>query len=129
LSPCAPILRLLAEHDGLRDLIACHQEYIGAMSRDELFCHRRPGGPRRLKLQEGLVDLMLDDVGDDPGALPLLSHALLETWRRRRGRTMTLSAYAESGGVRGAIAKTDETIFQQQRRPNSVLSPAPFSFG
>ena len=29
--------------------------------------------------------VLLRDVGDEPGALPLLSHALLETWRRRRG--------------------------------------------
>ena len=91
-----------AEHDGLRDLIARHQEYIGAMRRDELFrVIVEPAARGDWKLQEGLVELMLDDAGDEPGALPLLSHALLETWRRRRGRTMTLSAYAESGGVRG----------------------------
>ena len=107
-----------AEHDGLRDLIARHQEYIGAMRRDELFrVIVEPAARGDWKLQEGLVELMLDDAGDEPGALPLLSHALLETWRRRRGRTMTLSAYAESGGVRGAIAKTAETIFQQRLTP------------
>ncbi len=107
-----------AEHDGLRDLIAQHQEYIGAMSRDELFrVIVEPAARGNWQLQEGLVELMLDDVGSEPGALPLLSHALLETWRRRRGRTMTLSAYAESGGVRGAIAKTAETIFQQHLTP------------
>jgi tetratricopeptide (TPR) repeat protein len=107
-----------AEHDGLRDLIAQQQEYIGAMSREELFrAIVAPAARGDWKLQEGLVELMLDDAGDEPGALPLLSHALLETWRRRRGRTMTLSAYAESGGVRGAIAKTAETIFQQRLTP------------
>ena len=40
------------------------------------------------KIQEGLVKVILDDVGYEPGALPLLSHALLETWKRRRGRTL-----------------------------------------
>jgi tetratricopeptide (TPR) repeat protein len=69
------------------------------------------------RIQEGLVEQMLDDVGDEPGALPLLSHALLETWKRRRGRTMTLSGYREAGGVRGAIAQTAETIFQQRLTP------------
>ena len=59
----------------------------------------------------GLVDLILHDVGEEPGALPLLSHALLETWRRRRGTVMTLKAYAESGGVRGAIARTADRVF------------------
>ena len=69
------------------------------------------------KLQEGLVELMLDDAGDEPGALPLLSHALLATWQHRRGRTMTLSGYKEAGGVRGAIAKTAESVFQQRLTP------------
>ncbi|MCZ7672954.1 MAG: hypothetical protein M5U34_40455 [Chloroflexi bacterium] len=64
-----------------------------------------------------MVEQMLDDVGGEPGALPLLSHALLETWRRRRGRTMTLSGYREAGGVRGAIAQTAEAIFQQRLTP------------
>ena len=107
-----------AEHDGLRDLIAAHQEYIGAMSREELFrVIVDPAARGNWKLQEGLVELMLDDAGDEPGALPLLSHALLATWERRRGRTMTLSAYKEAGGVRGAIAKTAETVFQQRLTP------------
>ena len=107
-----------AEHDGLRDLVARHQEYIGAMSREELFrAIVAPATRGNWKLQEGLVELMLDDAGDEPGALPLLSHALLATWQRRRGRTMTLSAYKEAGGVRGAIAKTAEAVFQQRLTP------------
>ena len=104
-----------AQYEGLRELVSRHQEYIGAMSREELFrVIVLPAARDNWKLQEGLVELMLDDVGDEPGALPLLSHALLETWQRRRGRTMTLSGYRESGGVRGAIAKTAETVFRQR---------------
>jgi hypothetical protein len=63
------------------------------------------------EFEPGLVDLILRDVGDEPGALPLLSHALLETWKRREGHTLTLAGYAESGGVRGAIAQTAEQVF------------------
>lgn len=104
-----------AEHDALRGLVSQYQEYIGAMSRDELaLAIVQPAALGDWCLQEGLVEQMLDDVGDEPGALPLLSHALLETWARRRGRTMTLSGYRESGGVRGAIAQTAESIFQQR---------------
>ncbi len=104
-----------AQYDHLRQLISQHQEYIGAMSREELFrVIVLPAAKGNWRIQEGLVEVMLDDAGDEPGALPLLSHALLETWTRRRGRTMTLSGYREAGGVRGAIAKTAETIFQQR---------------
>jgi WD40 repeat protein len=44
----------------------------------------------------------------------LLSHALLETWRRREGNQLTFSGYNQSGGVQGAIAKTAESVFQEQ---------------
>src|SRR3990172_9650253 len=69
------------------------------------------------KIQEGLVKVTLDDVGYEPGALPLRSHALLETWKRRRGRTLTLSGYIESGGVDGAIRETAEAVFNQRLTP------------
>jgi len=99
----------------LREALASNQEYIGAMNGKEL---RRvieePAQRGRWELEPGLVDLLLHDVGNEPGALPLLSHALLETWQRRRGRTMTLSSYAASGGVRGAIAETAESVFTDQ---------------
>jgi len=62
--------------------------------------------------EPGLVDLILRDVGDEPGALPLLSHALLETWKRRAGHTLTLKGYADAGGVHGAIAHTAEGVYQ-----------------
>jgi hypothetical protein len=107
-----------AQHDRLRQLVSQQQEYIGAMSRDELArAIIQPAALGEWQLQEGLVELMLDDAGNEPGALPLLAHALRETWGRRRGRTLTLSAYRETGGVRGAIAHTAETIFQQRLTP------------
>jgi hypothetical protein len=59
-----------------------------------------------------LVETIVGDVAGEPGALPLLSHALLETWGRRRGYTLTLAGYAESGGVAGAIAQTADTVFE-----------------
>ena len=66
------------------------------------------------------MDVLLHDIGaqgtsePEPGALPLLSHALLATWERRRGRTFTLEGYHASGGVRGAIAETAESVFNDQ---------------
>ncbi len=99
----------------LREALAVHQEYIGAMSDDEM---RRvieePARRGRWEYEPGLVDLILHDVGHEPGALPLLSHALLETWQRRHGRTLTFSGYASAGGVRGAIAETAESVFTDQ---------------
>ena len=104
-----------ANYFQLREALASHQEYIGAMNSDELRqTIEEPARRGRWEFEPGLVDLLLHDVGNEPGALPLLSHALLETWQRRRGRMMTLGGYASSGGVRGAIAETAESVFTDQ---------------
>ena len=104
-----------ASYPQLREALAKHQEYMGAMNNEELRrAIEEPAQRGRWEFEPGLVDLLLHEVGHEPGALPLLSHALLETWQRRRGRTLTLSGYASSGGVRGAIAETAETVFTDQ---------------
>ena len=104
---CAPF-------DNLRQALCQRQLYIGAMSALELRqAIEEPAQRGGWAFEPGLVDLLLHEVSDAPGALPLLSHALLETWRRRRGRTLVLTGYQASGGVRGAIAKTAETTFDQ----------------
>jgi WD40 repeat protein/DNA-binding SARP family transcriptional activator/ABC-type Fe3+/spermidine/putrescine transport system ATPase subunit len=103
-----------AQHADLCEAVAHHQEYLGLMTAEEL--RRTIEGPAELggwSVEPGLVDLLLREVGDEPGALPLLSHALLETWRRRRGRRLTLRGYTDSGGVRGAIARTAEVVFHK----------------
>jgi len=103
----------LAQYPELRDLVAQHQEYIGPMNTEELRrAIEEPAVQGGWEFEPGLVDLILRDVGEEPGALPLLSHALLETWKRRSGRTMTLKGYADAGGVRGAIAHTAESVYQ-----------------
>jgi DNA-binding SARP family transcriptional activator len=104
-----------ARYAALRDGLAANQEYIGPMTAPELRrAIEEPARRAGWEFEPGLVDLLLRDVGDEPGALPLLSHALLETWKRRRGRTMTLESYAESGGVHGAIARTAESVYNQR---------------
>ena len=108
----------VALHEHLREMVSQHQEFIGAMNRAELVdAIVAPLVQGDWKIQEGLVKVILDDVGYEPGALPLLSHALLETWKRRRGRTLTLSGYVESGGVDGAIRETAEAVFHQRLTP------------
>lgn len=107
-----------ANYIQLREALAKNQEYIGAMNAEELRrAIEEPARRGRWEFEPGLVDLLLHDIGHEPGALPLLSHALLETWQRRRGRMMTLSGYTSSGGVRGAIAETAEAVFTDQFTP------------
>jgi WD40 repeat protein/class 3 adenylate cyclase len=103
----------LAQYPELRDAVARQQEYIGPMSMEELRrAIEEPARRGHWAFEPGLVDLILRDIGDEPGALPLLSHALLETWKRRAGHVLTLKGYAEAGGVHGAIAHTAESVYQ-----------------
>ncbi|WP_256096434.1 WD40 repeat domain-containing protein [Streptomyces sp. LUP30] len=93
----------------------------------------RPADLAGLALEPGLVPLLLRDAGlrDEPGgppgdpadpgralpdttpsgALPLISHALLTTWQRREGNTLTVAGYERTGGIRGAVARTAEDVF------------------
>jgi WD40 repeat protein len=108
-----------AQFEGLRLALERNQAFIGPMNQEELRCAiEEPARRFGWEFERGLIDLILRDIGNEPGALPLLSHALLETWKHRRGKTMTLESYAESGGVRGAIARTAETVFIQDLQPD-----------
>lgn len=109
------------QYPELLNALSHWQECIGPMDPGEM--RRAIEEPARLGgwiFEPGLVDLILHDIGaegthsPEPGALPLLSHALLETWKHRRWRMMTLESYAESGGVRKAIAHTAESVYTSQ---------------
>jgi len=87
--------------------------FLGPMTDDELRATiEGPAATAGLRLEPGLVDVAIGDVADAPGALPLLSHAMLETWKRRRGSNLTLANYREAGGARGAIARSADTVFE-----------------
>ena len=109
---CAPTSTAgSARHAELARAVAGNQVLLGAMTDDEL--ERAVTEPARLaglRLEPGLVELILRDVAAEPGALPLLSHALRATWERRDGRTLTVDGYRESGGVASAIARTADAV-------------------
>ena len=65
-----------------------------------------------LRLEHGLVDLLIRDAEGQPGALPLLSHALVETWQRRDGGLLTVEGYVDSGGLRGAVAASADRLYE-----------------
>jgi class 3 adenylate cyclase/WD40 repeat protein/energy-coupling factor transporter ATP-binding protein EcfA2 len=95
------------------------QALVGPMSEEELRrAIERPGEHAGLVLEPGVVEAILRDVAGQPGALPLMSHSLLETWKRRSGRMLTVIGYLQSGGVHGAIAKTAETVYRDTLSPD-----------
>ncbi len=63
-----------------------------------------------LVLEDTVVDAVCADAGSEPGALPLVSTAMAETWVRREGTALTLAAYREAGGVHGALARLADDV-------------------
>lgn len=102
----------LAGHPPLARLVERGLHLLGAMTEDELrSAIEGPANRSGLLLEPGLVDLLVREVEGEPGALPLMSHALRRTWERREGRVLTVSGYRETGGLRGAVAQTAETLY------------------
>ncbi|MFC9971639.1 helix-turn-helix domain-containing protein [Spirillospora sp. NPDC127200] len=66
-----------------------------------------------LTVEPDLVAAVLTDAADQTGALPMVAHALRETWNRQRGDTLRLAHYREAGGVAGAIARTAERLYAE----------------
>jgi WD40 repeat protein/transcriptional regulator with XRE-family HTH domain len=103
----------------LAEALQDHQVLVGPMTRAELVrAVTEPAARARVDVEPGFVDVLLRDVGvgrqggdgaHDPGALPLLSFALLQTWQRHPDG-LTVAGYLESGGLAGAIAAEAERV-------------------
>ncbi|MGH3863408.1 WD40 repeat domain-containing protein, partial [Actinokineospora sp.] len=98
------------------------QVALGPMSPTELRAAIvRPARAVGLSWEPGLVELLLRDLGVQPGhagayapgALPLLAHALLTTWQNREGRRLTVAGYHRTGGLHAAVATTAERVYAQ----------------
>lgn len=101
-----------AEHRELADALRDANLLTGAMSRTELRdAVVKPATAAGLTVERALTTRLVEEIADAPGGLPLLSHALLETWRRRRGKTLTMAGYEAAGCLDGAIAKTAEKVY------------------
>jgi WD40 repeat protein/tRNA A-37 threonylcarbamoyl transferase component Bud32 len=101
-----------AAYSGLAELLGANHVLVGPMQASEL---RRavelPAGRVGLRVEPELSDALVDDVEGEPGALPLLSTALLELWQKRQDNVLTLAAYRESGGVHGAVVRLAEGTY------------------
>jgi hypothetical protein len=101
-----------APYPELRTAMEAHQRLIAPMDAMELrSAIERQAGAVGLRFEADLATTILDQVRGEPGAMPLLQHALLELWQRRHGRWLLANEYRAIGGVQGAIAKTAETVY------------------
>lgn len=112
-----------AEHRDLADALRDANLLVGPMPPAELReTVVRPAQSAGLIVERELTARLVAEVKDEPGGLPLLSHVLRETWRRRKGRALTLAAYEAAGGVHGAIAQTAEEMYKDLSPDQAALA-------
>lgn len=98
----------------ISDLVRDRTEVIVPLSPSEL--ERAIVEPARrvnVSFEAGLVTAIINEVKEQLGALPLLQYALSELFELRDGAHITPLAYKELGGVRGALARRADAIYQQ----------------
>ncbi len=101
-------------HRPLADALQNATLFLGPMTRVELTrAIKEPARKQHVKFQSGLVERILDDVGEEPGNLPLLEFALTTLWAKQSGKLLTHQAYEEIGRVEGALARYAEEVYSQ----------------
>jgi WD40 repeat protein len=96
--------------DQLQDAVVT----IGPMTRDELAeTIVKPAEAVGLSFEMGLAETILDDVGHEPGATPLLEFLLEALWKERRRSILHYEAYQRLGRVPGAMAHRAEEVFEK----------------
>lgn len=71
----------------------------------------QPAKTMGVEMEKDLIAHIIQDVQEEPGALPLLQYALTELFDRRSGMLMTLDTYQDSGGVLGSLARRAEELY------------------
>jgi hypothetical protein len=87
----------------------------------------RPAARAALTFEEGLPQRILDETGQEPGALALMAYLLDELYRRAgAGGRLTHAAYEELGGVQGVIGKRSEGVFDSLDEDEKAALPRVF---
>ncbi|SMC68820.1 nSTAND1 domain-containing NTPase [Kibdelosporangium aridum] len=101
-----------AQHPELAAALQDAQITVGPMTAGELRrAITRPANIAECAVESDLLSALVAHTHGQAGTLPLLSHALLETWRRRKGNTLTLAGFQATGGIDGALARTAEAVY------------------
>jgi formylglycine-generating enzyme required for sulfatase activity len=112
----------VGEYRSLSQEIQSHLEIVPPMNAVEL--RRSMEGQANaagLCFEADLGQQILEDVEGEPGAMPLLQHALWELWKRRHGRWLLAREYRAFGGVKQAITRTAESVYGNCTRAEQDL--------
>ncbi len=71
----------------------------------------KPAEQVGLQIEPGLVVLLLQEVDQAAGELPLLEFVLEKLWEHRHDGKLTLAAYQKLGGLRGALERQAQAVY------------------
>ena len=88
------------------------KEILGPMDESQLRnAIEQPAKKHGVRLEEGLTERILHDLGQEPGRLPLLEFALAQLWKRQASGHLTHAAYDDIGEVAGALAHHADEVY------------------
>jgi WD40 repeat protein/DNA-binding SARP family transcriptional activator len=121
-SPAFPFVLLLTLRADFMGQALAHRPFadalqdasllLGPMTRDELRAAiEKPAQKQGVVFETGLVERILDDVGEEPGNLPLLEFALTLLWEQQSYGWLTHAGYEQIGRVEGAVARYADEVY------------------
>ena len=117
---------LLEDRRAFFDVVEPGMMTLPRMTRDELVRSiRKPAEVVGLKFEDGLVEAILNDAGDEPGVLALVEFTLSQLWEKRDKdqNRMTLAAYHAMGGLKGAIDRHADAVYAKSVAGAAKRSP------
>jgi basic membrane lipoprotein Med (substrate-binding protein (PBP1-ABC) superfamily)/DNA-binding SARP family transcriptional activator len=98
----------------LGQLFADNVVNVGALGPDQLEAAATlPARQLDISVEARLVGRLIADVAGQPNALPLFQYALTELFDARDGPMLDLATYERIGGVRKAVARRAESLYDQ----------------
>jgi len=71
----------------------------------------KPASQVGLKVEPGLEEILLQELSGGTGDLPLLQFVLQKLWENRQGGILTLNIYKKLGGIKGALEKQAQDLY------------------
>ncbi len=112
-----------AQFAGLPQAINRGEFLVSRMSRDELRrAIAQPAAAADTAIAPRLVARLLNEVGDNPGELPVLQHALMRTWGawckdHSDGEPMDVRHYEAIGTLEHTLSQHADEVFEQLGTP------------
>ena len=90
-----------------------HLEPVQSMTAEELTqAIEEPARQAGVVLEPGLKEVLLKDLAQSPGGLPLLQYTLTELWKQRQDKQLRLSVYHQLGGVTGTLKQRADQVYE-----------------